>query len=172
LFSEKKVNQMPEGITTGETVQKSAADQTKDKIVPKRQQEVNRGILEHHSDWERCSIQKSMEETERAHSTLDSVLEEMLELQDQTKEKISKMWTSGNNAHAEEASSVSQKEECNGKQTNILTIQGTSKGASDNRTPGTGSSVAPESSLTEESSNRNQIERADWNQPHRVIILE
>ncbi|XP_038670545.1 uncharacterized protein LOC119975096 isoform X2 [Scyliorhinus canicula] len=169
---EERVNQMPEGITSGDIVQKSAADQRKDKIVPKRQQEVNRGMLEHHSDWERCSIQKSMEETERAHSTLDSVLEEMLELQDQTKEKITKVWTSGNNAHAEEASSVSQKEECYGKQTNILTIQGTSEGALDNRTPGTGSSVAPESSLTEESSNRNQIGRADWNQPHRVIILE
>ncbi|XP_078404030.1 uncharacterized protein LOC144684270 [Cetorhinus maximus] len=169
---EEKVNPMPEGITPGKIVQESAEGQREDQIVPERQQEANRGLLEHPSDWERCSMQKSMEETERAHSTLDSVLEEILELQDQSKGKITKLWTSRNNVHEGEALSVSQKEECNGKQTNIATVQGESKGDPDSRTSETGVSVAPASSLSEESSNRNQIQRANWNQPHRVIILE
>ncbi|XP_067883885.1 uncharacterized protein, partial [Heterodontus francisci] len=99
----EKVNQMPEEITSEEIVQEFMEDERGEKIVPERQQEENQGLLEHPSDWEKSSMQKSMAETERAHSTLDSVLEEMSESQEQPKEKITKMWTNRNNALSGEA---------------------------------------------------------------------
>ncbi|XP_067823995.1 inactive serine/threonine-protein kinase TEX14-like [Heptranchias perlo] len=168
----EKANHMPEGITSGGIVQELGEDQKVERLVQERQREASQGILEYPSAWERCSIQKSMEETERAHSTLDSVLEGMLESQDQPKEKITKMWT--NDALKGEALRVSQKEECtvSGKQTNIATAQGEVRGASESRTSGTGASIAPTCGVSEESSNRNQIQRVNWTQPHRVIILE
>uniref|UniRef100_UPI00398E95DA inactive serine/threonine-protein kinase TEX14 n=1 Tax=Pristiophorus japonicus TaxID=55135 RepID=UPI00398E95DA len=168
-----KANEMPERIMSGGIVQEFGEDQKEEKIEPERQQEANQDVLEHPSDWERCSLQKSMEETERAHSTLDSVLEEMMESQGHLKGEISKVWTKGNDAVRGEALRVSQEEECSasGKQTNIATAQGAAKGASESR-PGTSASIAPASSVNEESSSQNQIPRVNWTQPHRVIILE
>ncbi|XP_043574840.1 inactive serine/threonine-protein kinase TEX14-like [Chiloscyllium plagiosum] len=167
-----KVNQMPEGITSGEIVQETAENQQEDEALQEVKQEASQGMLEHPSDWERCSLQKSLEETERAHSTLDGVLEEILELQNQPKEKINKMQTNTNNSKGEEDLSVSQKEECpaNINQTNISTAEGETEGITDSRISRTGASVPPAGSLSEE--NRNQIQRANWNQPHRVIILD
>ncbi|GCC32927.1 hypothetical protein chiPu_0011391 [Chiloscyllium punctatum] len=167
-----KVNQMPEGITSGEIVQETTENEKEDKAVQEVKQEGSQGTLEHASDWERCSLQKSLEETERAHSTLDGVLEEILELQNQPKEKINKMQTSTNNSDGGEDLSVSQKEECpaNINQTNMSTAEGETEDITDSRISRTSASVPPAGSLSEE--NRNQIQRANWNQPHRVIILD
>ncbi|XP_062887214.1 inactive serine/threonine-protein kinase TEX14-like [Mobula hypostoma] len=137
-------------------VLKLVEDEKDEGTVPKRMQET----LDHPSDCEWCRLQKSFEENPRAHSTLDSVLE-MIESAVQSKEEIIKKY-----APSEEALRMLQKAESGstGNQTNTTTAQEESTGDTGNKTSITSS--------TGESSNKKAIERTNWTQPHRIIILK
>ncbi|XP_055513644.1 inactive serine/threonine-protein kinase TEX14-like isoform X2 [Leucoraja erinacea] len=163
----EKAQQMPEDISAESIVQKLVEDQN-EKIVPARLQDISQDTLDYSSDCGRCRLQKSMEETERAHSTLDSVLE-MVESRDHTKEE-----TITKHAPGEEALCMLQKKENNSttNQINTIKTQGEVTEDSGSKTSATSVSTAVAGCTSEEISNKKPIQRANWTQPHRVIVLE
>ncbi|XP_069766558.1 inactive serine/threonine-protein kinase TEX14 isoform X2 [Narcine bancroftii] len=162
-LTEDKAKQMPLDISEG-NIQKLVEDQEQ-RIMPERLQQTNQETLDHPSDCGRYRVQKFMEETDRAHSTLDSALE-MMESRDQPKEETIK-----NQAFNEETLSMLQKEEYSSTGIQSTATQGETTGDSGNKTPWTSSSI-PVANSTDENSSKKQIQKTNWNQPHRVIILE
>ncbi|XP_007904372.2 uncharacterized protein LOC103186913 [Callorhinchus milii] len=169
----EKMKQLPFGITSDENVQAYGNEQ-KERLAPDRQQEVSHGILRLLSDSERSKIQNILEESERAHSTLDDVLEGILESQDQPKQKVNKVSMNRNETAKEEVFRPEQliqmvphieDSALSGKQTK--TGEGGVEDSLESRARET--NVSFENGVSEESSNR---QRVNWSQPHRVIILE
>eukprot|EP00062_Callorhinchus_milii_P020257 gi/632975706/ref/XP_007904375.1/ PREDICTED: inactive serine/threonine-protein kinase TEX14-like isoform X4 [Callorhinchus milii] len=169
----EKMKQLPFGITSDENVQTFGNEQ-KERLAPDRQQEVSHGILRLLSDSERSKIQNILEESERAHSTLDDVLEGILESQDQPKQKVNKVSMNRNETAKEEVFRPEQliqmvphieDSALSGKQTK--TGEGGVEDSLESRARET--NVSFENGVSEESSNR---QRVNWSQPHRVIILE